>query len=180
MPDALVLPGRLYGPYAPLLQYPSEALRARDVRVHPHSWPSEVPEGLPYDFVRAQVEPLLDALPPRTLVVGKSLGTLAAPVAAERGLPAIWLTPLLTEVRVVEALRAATAPFLLVGGSGDRVWHSDLAKELTPYVLEVDGADHGMMLPGPLAASAAVLGFVVTAVEQFLDGVVWRARVSQT
>lgn len=176
MPDALVLPGRMYGPYAPLLMYPSEALRARDVRIHPHTWPSEVPEGIPHDFVCAQVEPLLDALPPRTLVIGKSLGTLAAPVVAARGLPAVWLTPLLTEERTVAALRAATAPFLLIGGGGDRVWKSEVAKELTPYVLEVDGADHGMMLPGPLAASAAVLGFVVTAVERFLDVVVWPVK----
>jgi hypothetical protein len=36
------------------------------------------------------------------------------------------------------------------------------------------------MLPGPLAASAAVLGFVVTAVERFLDVVVWPVKEPQT
>jgi hypothetical protein len=170
----------MFGPHAPLLFYPSWAAQARGAQIHPLSWPEPRPRLPQPDFVRAQVEPVLDELPPRTLLIGKSLGTLAAPVAAERGLPAIWLTPVLTEERVVEALRAATAPFLLVGGGGDSMWKSDLAKELTPYLLEIDGADHGMMLPGPLAASAAVLGFVVTAVEQFLDGVVWPQKEPQT
>jgi len=40
-------------------------------------------------------------------------------------------------------------------------------------VLEIDGADHGMFVPGPLAASAAVLGQVTTTVENFLDRQVW-------
>ena len=29
----------------------------------------------------------------------------------------------------------------------------DLARSLTPYVTEVTGADHGMLVPGPLAGS---------------------------
>jgi hypothetical protein len=59
-------------------------------------------------------------------------------------------------------------------GATDELWDSTLARELTQYVLEVEDADHGMYVPGPLAGAAAVLGQVVTAVEQFLDDVVWR------
>jgi hypothetical protein len=40
---------------------------------------------------------------------------------------------------------------------------------LSPHVLEVEGADHGMFVPGPAAASVAVLGRVVAAMEEFLD-----------
>jgi hypothetical protein len=40
-------------------------------------------------------------------------------------------------------------------------------------VIEIDGADHSMFVPGRLAASAAALGEVITAVEDFLDHVVW-------
>jgi hypothetical protein len=40
-------------------------------------------------------------------------------------------------------------------------------------VVEVAGADHGMFVPGELAASAAVLGQVMSAVEQLLDHAVW-------
>ena len=53
------------------------------------------------------------------VLIGKSLGTYAAALAAERGLPAIWLTPLLTSDWVVDGLRRSTAPFLLVGGTAD-------------------------------------------------------------
>ncbi len=42
----------------------------------------------------------------------------------------------------------------------------------------VDRADHGMYVPGPLAASTAVLGQVATAAEKFLDDVIWRSGVS--
>ena len=71
------------------------------------------------------------------------------------------------------SLRRSTAPFLLVGGTADKLWDPILARELTPYLLEVPDADHGMYVPGRLAASAAVLGQVATAVENSLDEVVW-------
>ena len=111
---------------------------------------------------------------PRPVLVGKSLGTYAAELAAAKALPAIWHTPLLNDPRCVEALRNATAPFLLVGGTADRWWDGSLARGLTPYVLEVPDANHGMVLLGsPLSRSAAVLGEVATAVEELLDRCVW-------
>jgi hypothetical protein len=74
-------------------------------------------------------------------------------------------------------LGRATAPYLLIGGTGDKVWEGDLARELTPYVVEIPGANHGMVLAGePLARSAQVLGQIITAVEEFLDSVVWPPR----
>ena len=73
----------------------------------------------------------------------------------------------------VLALRRATAPCLLVGGTADQYWDGPAARSVTPHVVEVDAADHGMFVPGGLAASAAVLGQVMTAVEQFLDQVAW-------
>jgi hypothetical protein len=122
--------------------------------------------------VAAAVDSLGAASP---VLIGKSLGSLAADVAAERALAAVWLTPLLTAPAVVAALRRAASPFLLVGGTADQWWDGNLARSLTPYVTEVTDADHGMLVPGPLAASAAVLGEVTTAVERFLDDVAWPA-----
>jgi hypothetical protein len=76
---------------------------------------------------------------------------------------------------VRSGLARAEAPCLLVGGTADTEWWDGaLARQLTPYVLEVAGADHRMMVPGPLSRSAEILGLVVTAVEEFLDAVVWR------
>lgn len=85
------------------------------------------------------------------------------------------MTPVLTSEWVVDALRRSTALFLLVGGTADPMWISALARELSPYVLEVEGADHSVYVPGRLSASAGVLGQVATAVEDFLDNVVWPA-----
>jgi hypothetical protein len=49
-----------------------------------------------------------------------------------------------------------------------------LARKLSPHVLEVDGANHGMMTPGrPLTDSIAVLGRVIVAMEEFLDTIDW-------
>ena len=80
----------------------------------------------------------------RRLVIGKSLGTLAAGAAAERGWPAVWLTPLLNLPEFVEMLERRTAPALLIGGTNDPAWDGDLARRLSDDVLELDGADHGL------------------------------------
>lgn len=94
------------------------------------------------------------------LVVGKSLGTLAAADAAEHGWPGIWLTPLLEDADVVVALRARTAPALLIGGTDDPVWNGRIAREISGDVLEFAGADHGL-------AKAEHLQEIVGAVEAF-------------
>jgi hypothetical protein len=128
-------------------------------------------------WVQDQVAPVLDELGgvnATPVVIGKSLGSYAAPLIAKRGLPAVWLTPLLADEMVVAALRETVARMLLIGGTADTAWDGALARKLSPHVLEVDGADHVMYVPGPFAASAAVLALVVTAVERFLDDVVWR------
>jgi hypothetical protein len=65
----------------------------------------------------------------------------------------VWLTPVLTLPWVSAALA--------------------LARRLSPHVLEIAGADHGMYVPGPLTDSVAVLGRVVVAVQEFLDAIDW-------
>ncbi|QNE23163.1 alpha/beta hydrolase [Kribbella qitaiheensis] len=174
----MVLPGGMYGPHAPLLMYAADAAERRGATIRHISWDDPegpwrlTPEGRG-PWVLDQFERAVPDVPAGALLIAKSLGTHVAVVAAERELPAVWLTPVLTSEFVVDALRRSTAPFLLVGGTADELWDSGLARELTPYVLEVDGADHGMYVPGRLAASAAVLGQTATAVEDFLDQVVW-------
>jgi hypothetical protein len=124
-------------------------------------------------WVHKEIAPVLTRLGAAPLLIGKSLGTLAATLAAERSLPAVWLTPLSTVPWAVTALERASAPFLLVGGTADTIWDGAVARRLTPHVLEVDDADHGMYVPGPLTGSVAVLARVVVAVEEFLDAISW-------
>ncbi|MEV4759749.1 alpha/beta hydrolase [Micromonospora sp. NPDC049559] len=186
MADAVVVPGLWFGPGAPLLMYSGDAAERRGATVHRHSWSQEPPEPLDdartEGWVRGEVAPLLDRLDGRgphevpdrrPLLIAKSLGSNAAALAAERSLPAVWITPLLHLPWVAAALARASAPFLLVGGTADRSWDGALARRLSPHVFEVEGANHGMYVPGPLTDSVAVLGRVVVAVEEFLDAIAW-------
>ncbi|WP_328419625.1 alpha/beta hydrolase [Micromonospora sp. NBC_00389] len=176
MADAVVIPGRMFGPGAPLLMYAGDVAESRGATVHRHSWsedPSRPDRPEIESWVRGEITPLINTVGGRPLLIAKSLGTNAAAVAAERSLPAVWLTPVLTLPWVVDGLARATAPFLLVGGTADKLWDGDAARRLSPHVLEVPGADHGMYIPGPLTESIAVLSRVVVAVEDFLDEIGW-------
>lgn len=177
--DALILPGSGYSSDGPLLNYARMAATRRGASVSAVTWSGvDAMQRLSTDELEhqicEQVRPHLDALAsPRPVLIGKSLGVRAAALAAERDLPAIWLTPVLCYPDGLAALRRASAPFLLVGGTADHLWDSDVAFALSEHVLEIDGADHNMLVPGPMAESAVVLGRVVTAIEEFLDNVVW-------
>jgi predicted alpha/beta-hydrolase family hydrolase len=173
--DAVVIPGRMYGPEAPLLKYAADVAERRGAKVYRHSWREDPPpDGSGTEaWVRAEVSAALDAVGGEPLLIGKSLGTLGASLAAERALPAVWLTPLLILPPAVAALERATAPFLLIGGTADEAWDTTAAHRLTPHVLEVPDADHGMYVPGPLTDTIAVLSRVVTAIEEFLAAIDW-------
>jgi hypothetical protein len=179
----VIIPGRTLGPHQPLLFYAAAAARARGAAVEAVDWapppPTDPAMATPAsrrDWVLDQVRSVLDQAPVTPLLVGKSLATQAAALAVERNLPAVWYTPLLLDDLVVASLRASTAPFLLIGGTADTgAWDGELARSLTPYVCEIPDADHLLMVPAGLSASAAVLGEVTVAVERFLDEVVWPA-----
>jgi hypothetical protein len=175
--SAILAPGGSYGADGPLLMYARLAVQRRGGHANPIVWEPSAGSDFSRQHrrVASQVEAAVEEVTVATggapVVIGKSLGSLAAPVAADRGLAAVWFTPLLTDEPTVAALRRATAPCLLVGGTADQFWDGPAARSLPAEVVEIDGADHGMFVPGRLAASAAVLGQVITAVEDFLDRV---------
>jgi alpha/beta superfamily hydrolase len=168
------VPGRGYPPQAPLLFFAGFALLQHGWRVAQHWWdpPAYESDEQTAAWVRREVEDALPA-PDRVLLVGKSLGTWAAPLAAERSLPAMWLTPLLDTPQVVRAIAADPAPQLLVGGTADSLWDSRVARDLastTCTVVEVPGADHALMVPGDSVAGVAAHLEVQRAVTAWLDG----------
>jgi hypothetical protein len=175
---AVLVPGRGYTTDGPLLMYAGLAVRRRGGYVHRIAWDAPESEAHTHSWVAGQVGDALEETAavtgvPAPLVIGKSIGSQAAPLVAERGLPAVWMTPLLTDGPAVAGMRSGTAPCLLIGGSADPFWDGSVARSVTPHVLEIPGADHGMFVDGGLAASAAVLGGVITAIEHFLDQVIW-------
>ncbi|RKN46423.1 alpha/beta hydrolase [Micromonospora endolithica] len=166
---AVLIPGRGYDTRYPLFVYAGEALRRAGFALHGISW--QVPDDLEVTQARAWVAgQVAAAVTDRTdLLVGKSLGSFATPFAAEHRLPAIWFTPLLRVPEVVDGLRRATAPYLLIGGTADPSWDGAAARRLTSNVVEIPEADHALMVPGPLARSADALGRVCGAVEEFVQ-----------
>ena len=177
--SAILAPGGNSSVDVPVLMFARLAVQRRGGRAHQIVW--DLAPGRDFTAQRqrvvAQVESAADELTAATgaapLVIGKSLGSLAAPLVADRSLAAVWFTPLLTDKPTVAALRRAIGPCLLVGGTADPYWDGPTARSLTADVVEIDGADHAMVGPGRLKESAAVLGQVIAAVEDFLGHVIW-------
>lgn len=169
---AILLPGAGYFPALPLLHYTGRVLNSLGWTVHEVWWnPRTKPEDLDSAaWVCDQAVRAIEAEPQaeRVLLVGKSLGSYATRLAAERQLPGIWHTPLLTDPSVRQALQAIEAPTLLVGGTGDKLWDSEFARTSGHTVHEVDGADHAMEVPTGIASSAHVHAGVAEAVETFV------------
>jgi hypothetical protein len=171
---AVVVPGRGYPPSAPLPFFAGLALLQHGWSVRQVWWdpPKHETDELTTTWVRAQVE---DELPEsgRVMLVAKSLGTYAAPLAAERGFEAIWLTPVLQIATLVDAIAANPARQLLVGGTGDQLWDGDLARRLAEQgcdVCEIPDADHAMVIPGDVVRGVEVHVEVMRALDTFLSG----------
>ena len=169
---AVVLPGRRYGHAQAGLRLTELALEQAGIELVRVEWP---PEGMPLgpadstEAVARIVEPLLDLAP--SYVVAKSLGTLAAPLAADRGISAIWLTPLLDEPLCRDAVLRNAAPQLLTSGSADPAWDPAVAARAEAggaTVVELPGADHGFEVPGDALASAETLVALTRAVQAFV------------
>jgi len=165
---ALLLPGRGDGPHSPLLHFARRCLveAGRDVRAL--QWPRG--EVGAEDVVRlvAEAAERVPGGPGQLVLLAKSLGTLAIPWAAEHGVRGIWLTPLLQVPAVRAALSALPPGSLLAGGTADPTWDGDVAAASGLPVLQIEGGDHGLEIPGDVQRSLAALGRVVTAVSDTL------------
>jgi predicted alpha/beta-hydrolase family hydrolase len=112
---------------------------------------------------------------PRLTLVGKSLGTrVMRQLLATETMPddtrLVWLTPLLSERPVREAVCAARRPTLVVIGDADP--HYDAAVLATVQtavqgeVLVIPGADHGLEITGNVVGSVQALVQVVAALQR--------------
>lgn len=167
---ATILPGSGYTAQGPLLWYAAKALHAAGWTVRTFAWDELSPDWA--DARRTYGEALRTAPVAdggRHLVVAKSLGSFALPVAVDLGLPGVWLTPVLTghaSEPVRAAIAAGRAPALLVGGTADPLWDGGVATASGTEMLEVDGADHSLEV-GDWRVSHEILARVTGAVERF-------------
>ena len=158
---AIVLPGAMLGGM-PVNGFVVSTLVDRGWRVV-QVWDDYSVEIAREEWAISRARAALDFAGEALLLTAKSITTHAAPLVAERGLAAIWLTPLLNRPECVEALSARTAPALLIGGTDDPTWSSSVARAISPDVLELEGADHGL-------AKIEHLQSIVDAVAGFSEG----------
>jgi hypothetical protein len=165
----VVLPGARYLPFAPLLWFTREVARARGWSVL-EVWDEYLDRSEdPWRWVEERAEAALARVgDAEVLLVSKSLTSRAVRLAADRGLPGVWLTPLLHEPEIAREFERLGAPALLVGGSADESWDGELARRVGHEVLELADADHGLQLAGDPGASLDLLGRVVAAVDAFV------------
>jgi hypothetical protein len=163
----VILPGVRYFSQAPLLWFAREAAQAGGWSV------LEVDERAPqerepFEWMLEQAERALGEVDAeRLVVVGKSLGSVAATIVSG---PAVWLTPLLNQPRIVAALEATRSPTLLVGSPADPTWgDGTVPGNPALEVLELEGLDHSLQVSGDPTASLRVLGDVTQRLRAFLD-----------
>jgi hypothetical protein len=167
----VLLPGIRYFSQAPLLWFSREVAQAGGwsvVEVDERA-PGDVE---PFEWMRERAEEALAATDAGLVcVIGKSLGSAAAPLVADRGLPAVWLTPLLVRPDVVDALGRSAAPALAIGSPDDPTW-GDGTVPGNPRLetLELPGLDHSLQVSGDPRASLDALGHVSDRVGAFLAG----------
>lgn len=169
----VVLPGMQYSTQAPLPWYARSVAAARGWSVLEVL--DSLPDGVePFAWARDRARRAIDhaqgdAGAGEVVVVGKSLASGAAGLVADRGLAAIWLTPLLDRERVVDDVSRSPRPALLIGGSADETWVPDaLADHGLLEVVQLDGLDHSLERPGDPTASLGALRAVTERIDRFL------------
>lgn len=173
----ILLPGAGYGPDAPLLWFARAAALAQGLNVLSVDDTFDGGGGDPHAWVEARLNAAIQHVAdPRPALVAKSLTTLSSPIAARLGLVAVWLTPLINpagtslSAAVVDGLKAATAPSLLIGGMADPSWDGNLARRFPiASVIEIPGADHSLQVPGDIEGSLDALRDVARAIGTFLS-----------
>lgn len=114
----------------------------------------------------------------RPTLVGKSLGTLAmGHLLTTEALPAggtraVWLTPLLREERLRAQIGRFGGPSLVAIGTADPLHNPaalDALRETTgAEAVVIEGADHGLDVPGDPVASVRGVEHVVRALQRFV------------
>ena len=185
----LVYPGMSYSVDAPLLYYPSWMLadHGADVMLFQRLY-SETPgfSGLP-DIEQEQwilgdavaaLRAALSQRPYQTLIlVGKSLGTvsmahLAATQTTLPNLRALWLTPILTREEVRTQIRRLGSRSVVAIGTADRLYRKEWVDELRAAgatSVIIDGAGHGLQIPGQWQRSLNALTQVLEAFQALLQ-----------
>ncbi len=169
---AVLLPGVRYTAQAPLLYWCGQMLSALGWHVEAVEWTiDEAALEDPQRFVELAVDVAFDAAPEaaRRLIVAKSFGTYALPWARRRGIPGVWLTPILTDDAILQGLRGATSADIAIGGTADRFWLPDAIEDTEARLISVPGANHSLEIPGEWSRSLAVQNDIFLHIARHLE-----------
>jgi hypothetical protein len=113
--------------------------------------------------------------------IGKSLGTLAMGhlLAADSRLSQIqcvWLTPLMRNAGLRKQITQSKPPSFFAAGTADRHYDplamAELVAATNGQTAIIDGADHGLEIPGKVSDSIHALDRVISGIDRFL-GETW-------
>ena len=166
----VLLPGVRYFSQAPLLWFAREVAEAAGWSVLEVSERAPADQE-PFEWILERAESALNhTSATQVALVGKSLGSAAAPLATQRALPAVWLTPLLIRAEVLAALGATDRPTLIIGSPADPSWgNGALPENEALEVLELDDLDHSLQREGDPLGSIDVLRTVNERVASFFE-----------
>ena len=103
------------------------------------------------------------------LIVAKSFGSLAIPWAEAAGIPAVWLTPILTDAAVRTTVLGSVKSDLFIGGSQDRLWYTTGLDRAAGTFVEIPGTGHSLEVAGDWNASLASQAQVFSHVGAFVE-----------
>ncbi len=170
---ALVLPGGWYTVDAPILYWACQVAAHAGWQVSTLRWRlDDLARRDPVRFAEQGADLIDSTAPPApaTVVIAKSFSTRTVSWANASGYAGVWLTPLLTEQSVRDALTVPGPPALSIGGTDDPVWDRAAAARVRGTVVQIDGADHALHLGSEWRSSLAALGQTLAAIESFLGG----------
>ena len=165
---AVLLPGGGYPVDSPVLWYPATACSYLGWTCHLVRWPDDM-TGEQVPTIASELINRIRGDHPaaQILIIGKSLGTLAMPVAVASGLPGVWLTPVLTEPEIGRLARRLGPEHLLIGGTADPYWELEIVERTGAQVLQVPDADHSLQIPGNLGRTMAAITALANGVDAF-------------
>jgi hypothetical protein len=185
---AVLLPGLNYTCDMPLLYYSTRLLetrRADVVQLHANYTGADFQMASPLERIQrltgdahAAIESgLARQSYPCVVLVGKSIGTLAMAqlIGTSYGaeVVTIWLTPLLGQPWLVEAVMKSGGPSLFVAGTADPAFDAaalERIKENTgAEAFLVQGANHSLEIPGDPLASIQIMREFMQGLASFLD-----------
>jgi hypothetical protein len=162
----LVLPGANGGIFQSPLYWPTVALVDAGWEVLVAEWAPGAPEHQVASAARIGLSRLSSS---NVLVMGKSLGSLAAAEVLRANVRSIWLTPLMDRPPIADAIQSGNAPMLLIGGTADPTWRRPRPRSGLEFI-EVEGANHGLLVDGDWRRSLSELGEVTERIAVFAGG----------